>query len=290
MNQLSVKPGGAIVYWTVSETNLDKLQAELEAIDLGSYCPGQPTKEAALHTALRHWCRERASESTAYATFARTEPLTNGFEVVLVERGNEQNVLAMLCAVGLSEAGEPEVVDGSLEEFELDTIRRDYYHHLATLSPAAVGSALAKLCTGRLRGLNLRPTGGFYWLNDSELETWAKVAAAVRSAGSGNRVYSLSQVIDGESIGAVKDALVREIGAESERIVAEVKKGDLGQAALKNRIATAVTLRRKVEKYESVIGEALTVLHEALGNAEQAAASGVAVEIGNALEGVLDGF
>ena len=114
-----------------------------------------------------------------------------------------------------------------------------------------------------------------YWVPGPKLDEWARAAAAVEQAADGrpSAVYVLRHRLDADAVRAVRDAVVAEVQAEATRIRAEVESGELGGRALETRRRQVVELRHKVNLYEDILSVALTGLHDAVDEADQAAAT-----------------
>jgi hypothetical protein len=94
----------------------------------------------------------------------------------------------------------------------------------------------------------------------------------------GSEVYYVKTVLDEAGCRAVRDAIIREITQEAATLGTEIAGGNLGDEALARRKSLAGSLHDRVRRYEGILGEALTVLHDIVTVAEQAAASAVAVQ------------
>jgi hypothetical protein len=125
-----------------------------------------------------------------------------------------------------------------------------------------------------LGGTRLRPSGAVYWIPGPKLDEWARAAEAVEQSADGrpSAVYLLRHRLDADAVRAVRDAVVTEVQAEANRIQTEVNSGELGGRALETRKRQAGELRDKVCLYEDILSIALSGLHQAIDEADQAAA------------------
>ena len=76
--------------------------------------------------------------------------------------------------------------------------------------------------------------------------------------------YVISHDLDADSVVAVRDAIVHEVVTEGKRLMDEILTGDLGERAVKTRKAEAAELKRKVVRYEEILGVGLSDLKRAL--------------------------
>jgi hypothetical protein len=137
-----------------------------------------------------------------------------------------------------------------------------------------------------LGATRLRPGGALYWLPQDRIEQWQKVVEVIEQAGvdARNRIYLLRNKMDADSVRAVRDAIVAEIGREATRIEEEVRSGELGEKALEARRDQAIDLRAKIEKYENILGVGLNQLTEIVNHADQTAcAAALTLSVAGAL-------
>jgi hypothetical protein len=125
--------------------------------------------------------------------------------------------------------------------------------------------------------LNPEPRhGGVYWLNDSELADWTRIAGVFETASrpgqTSTTVYSLRVVADEEMVRAVGDSLTAEVEAAIAQMEAELALGNLQERACLTRLKQAGRLNEKVQRYEQAFDSPLTKLREACQRAASAAA------------------
>jgi hypothetical protein len=258
---------GSVTFWSLADnTNLDTLKAGLAAIPhparydgWASYAPAPRSDNACLKDAL----------SRLYGRKCLVRPLAkrDGF-ALLKEVPHRDNVeMVNQCSVTVNGAGAIEVLrgwcDGALLRDAMEEERK-------LVKPAQVTASLVAVLLKDLGAVTLRPSGGIYWVPDASLATWHQVSKAVEGAAATGKsaVYRITHQFDGDSIRAVRDALLDEVLREADRIEREVDQGELGERALKSRANEAQLLGRKVAEYEAILNERLPLAAELTRKAE----------------------
>lgn len=185
------------------------------------------------------------------------------FGVVEEERGEDANNYQQVLMAKLS--GNT-LRFAPFDQTQADKIAACFNEMLGRVPGAAVGSALVSLVKAN-NGTTIRQTGGLYWLPHSRHAMWKAVAGAVEKAAAHgeSRVYLATMEVNADSIRVVRDAIKTEVVKESERLLAEAVKGELGKKALEARLMYIQSLEAKVQEYEGIVGESLDDLRVALG-------------------------
>jgi hypothetical protein len=264
MVESSIRIGGAVVFWTISEwTARITLRDGLDAAGFGKYAPEQRPPAGALKDALEQ-------VFGGPATLIRPLKTRDGFTVVTEERGENGNAYHN-SLVARMDARTFQITFTPLDS-RASAIVDAFNEHLGLLRAAQVSAALVSIldATGATR---LRPGGALYWLPAYRLNEWRDVVRAVEASGVGRPhcVYTLRHPMDADAVRAVRDAIVAEVSTEAARIDREIIAGGLGERALESRRAQAEELRRKIAEYEELLGGGLEALHVAVDRAEQAA-------------------
>lgn len=259
----NMKVGGLLTFWTTGEySNLAIMQDSLAGLGLSAYAPQARTPAAALRDALQEVFTGRDHKVEALEE-------RDAFEVIKITRGKLANVYDNLLTAKI-ETGTIKLVPYN---DHAERIGEEYNRHLGKVRGPAVTESLVKILK-HLGGTPLRPKGGVYWLCDTKADLWAKVAAvAERSASLAarpNNVYLIRHEMDSDAMRAVRDAIVTEITAETERLHAEAINAELGEKATQNRKERAKSLRTKIKEYEEILGCELNSLTEAVEKAEEA--------------------
>lgn len=98
MQHLNRNATGAVVYWTCGPTDRDKLKENLDAICLQGTVPAERTDAAALKMAVTEYqagttkgkARKKDKDRDTIIQ-PHSDHKRNGFEVVVVDRGENQN-------------------------------------------------------------------------------------------------------------------------------------------------------------------------------------------------------
>jgi hypothetical protein len=142
------------------------------------------------------------------------------------------------------------------------------------LRGAAVTDVLTSTVNA-LAGTTLRPSGGVYWLRESQLATFAGIARACELASLDGKtaVYRVNHALDADALRAVHDAIVAEVERDANEIhrIATAEKTP-GMGALLSVRGAASQLRDKLAEYERILGTQLPALADHIAAADTAAA------------------
>lgn len=273
MTPTHIKTSGFIAFWTsASWSDPYRLKTGFESIDLKGFEPTPMKPAQALREALMDHFR-------AKTIMVRPLKSEGGFIAIDEKRGDSNNDYKKLFSVHVQgEEGERLSFDPLPEDAQ--EIAGKYSQRLNSIPGHSVGSALVKIVAS-MRGTAIRKTGGVYWINGSHAAKWSGVQRVVEASATHgeSRIYMATMKVDAESIRVVKDAIQREILQESQSILDEMLKGDVGERAMKTRLEYLDELQAKVAEYESVVGESLKHLAEALDNAKTASGLGAFQEM-----------
>ena len=259
--------GGGVVFWTLAEhSDHDKLLSGLTPLGFGDYVPEPRHPAAVLRSAL---------EEALGGGRVLVRPLADrdGFTVVKEERGRDRNAYLTDLVARVTPADPPGLDFEPLDD-RAALVTQAYGRHAGRVPGVQLSAAMVRVVES-LGGTRLRPNGSVYWVPPTKLDEWARVADAVERAADGrpSAVYVLRHRMDADAVRAVQDAVVTEIQAEAKRIRSEVDTGELGGRALETRRKQVIDLRDKVNLYEDILSVALTGLHDAVDEADQAAAT-----------------
>lgn len=261
----NLKVGGGVIFWTLAQwSNRDSLLGGLTAIGLNKLCPPVRSIPHCLRSAL----------GQVFKRAHLIQPLKGGGlevrEVIHLDDDTNEHQLRLTAKID----GDERI---SLRPYDADwaeAIQESYRQARGMVSADAVSDALTKHID-TLGGTRLRPMGGIYWLREGALVPWQQVTSAVEQSAARGRssCYLLRHEMDHDAIRAVRDAIVMEVTASAQDLHDQVVSGTLGERALHHREEEAQALREKIKLYESILGEGLSSLHDAVDNAEQAAAA-----------------
>lgn len=269
MSTTYAKASGFFCFWTsASWSNPANLKAGFESIGLSGYEPMPMKPSPALREALCDHFRGKN-------VMVRPLKEDGGFILIDETRGESNNDYKKLFSVKLANEEGTRLAFDPAPPDEYQDIVNLYAKRLNSVPGHAVGSALVKIVAS-MRGTAIRKTGGMYWVNGKHADKWAGVQRVVEGAASegDSRVYKVAFSLDADSIRAVKDAIQREILQESQSILDEMLKGDIGKRAMTARLEYLDELQAKVAEYESVVGESLKHLADALNNTKTASGLG----------------
>lgn len=151
--------------------------------------------------------------------------------------------------------GAPEDALESALPDRLATLRSTFDRCRAALAPEDVSSWVL-LVLDKLSAITLRPLGGVYFVPRHSADGWASVASALEEV-SCHRVFSLPAMRSDEAVEAILDALQRETEAAVRAVEGELVEEDLGERALRRRVAEMTARAEKLESYAGLLGRNL---------------------------------
>jgi hypothetical protein len=262
MVQILKSYDGALVFWTLSEqSNRDRLKAGLDALGFGEHVPEPRANVTVLKDALIEVFGNRNY-------IIRPLSARQGFTVKTEAKGNDDNEYETYLTAKVANEHDAPIFTG--DQSRIHEITNLYFKMKGQLSSAQLGISLVAIMKA-IAGIRLRPTGGIYWIEGKNVETWEKVVTIAEGASDGGvtKGYVIKHSFDPQSISAVKDALVYEVTTEARKISEEILSGEVGNRAIKARKEEALALRAKVVEYENILGVALDSLKKNLDDIEQ---------------------
>lgn len=128
--------------------------------------------------------------------------------------------------------------------------------------PSDITGWLVKLAYAH-GAVTLRDSGGVYFIPKTAMDFWHRAATVIESVTNNqHRVFRIPAMRNNEAMAAIIDAITTEAEALVAAVEAEMMAtGDdaLGKRALKTRQAQAEEMLRKVEQYEKLVDQQLTV-------------------------------
>jgi len=271
----AISASGAVVYWQLHDTDRAAINARLADLGFERYMVAPRTDSAALKAAIRMTIAGNRGRKFDKIILELENSALDGYEVRNVKRGAEENEVSHDFSVKINTGGFVEITRG---EFPSGVSGLQMlYERARRVAPAnSVAKSLISIIENDLEGVVLRAHGGVYWVPEHHRATLDKLAAAVEAASqtpvdgrlNASTVYRVSTLIDEGTVRAVKDAIVAEVTAAAEAMRTELAANELGESALTRRKAAAGTLHTRVSRYEEILGEALTALHETIAAAE----------------------
>lgn len=297
MNQFNISASGAVVYWQLHDTDRVALNLQLHGLGLEKYQVAPRSDAGALKAAIRGCFSGNRGRKYDKLILGLEDESIDGYEVRNVTRGAEENSITHDFSVTVRDS----IVAITKGSFHATDAIQKFYGDAKRVAPAnSVSVALIGIIENELEGVVLRAHGGVYWVPEHRLEQLQKVATAVETASlseaqrefdhRGNKVYRVRTAIDEGTIRAVKDAIVSEVNAAAAAMRSSIATNELGKRALERRETQAHGLHARVAKYEEILGEALTALHETVYAAEvEIRASRAQLEADTTFAGLFDG-
>lgn len=279
----ALKHKGAMTLWKCGVSDREKLYAALKGLGLQeNYMPAVRGDADCLKAAMKDYCGAMAVAAGDTSVKgpdklvqSLRKPKKNGFQVLDVERREDDNDYLKSFGCKVDEYGTITITRGYANEY---TLQRSYQEHKKVVTGSAVRTALAGIAQEHLGGVMI--DSGIFWIPEDQKAKWIEISKAIEATAIENdtKVRVLSYVMDDEGIDAVKDAIISEVFDAAEKLKQEIADGSMGKSALTTRQFIAASLHARVSKYEVILGEALTALHETVRVAEEAAASAIAMK------------
>ncbi len=249
MNDLiatDIDTGGAISYWTLSETPVTALEeAWLYAGLDPDLLPPTPSPTEALRIAMR--------SETRYQLLARSVSSTRW--VLKRENvdaaGTDLDWETVAAAEVHSDSGE--LVVHAAEPLA-SSVRAAYEHALTHHTATKLSGFVVRQCRAHA-AVGLRDTGGIYYVPPGYVDDWRDFAAALSDANSRSHVFLIPAMRGDDAVRAVTSALEADITGHVTKMRDEAAKG-LAVATLTRRLRACETLRAKVAAYRGLLGSA----------------------------------
>ena len=273
--------GGAVVFWRLAKsTNRAQVDEGLGRLCLEQFTPEARSPLACLRAVLPDVYPAEKGHKQA------VRPIKNGvgkgFAVVEEDPENAHAGDAwgtVRATAILQEDGAVRLDPPSWEHEE--ALKAGMAGAAEWLTAASVGSALVKLVEW-CDGVNLRPSGGVYWVRDDRLPEWERISEVFERASAQkdakgtdqppNAVYVMRVVADAQMVRAVGDALTAEVEQELAAIEADIADCELKESACLTRLRKTGLLEAKVKRYETAFDAPLTRLREAVSRTSVAVA------------------
>lgn len=248
-----VAEAGAVVYWSLS--GCPPLGAVREALAAAGVpedeLPGPPSPAVALH---------QATCETFKGHLVR--PLPQGGLAVVAERATEDGSLehrvlwhAFLHeGAAMLERRQQQPWEESAQAG--DRLSAAYSGAFDSCPAAHLGDWLVRR-VGRLTGVPLRQRGSVYFLPPDGAREYRRLRAALLTLGTAHgasyQLNAIPALRGSEAVAAVLNAVIAEAEAEAARLAADLEPGNLGEKALKNRVARCEAVEEKVASYEKLL-------------------------------------
>lgn len=268
MKESNLDISGAVTCWRTVPSDRGVLEGGLMAIGMAGLSPKQRTPKAVLHSALR-------------ARFANSRRLVRplkaraAFTVVNERRGLASNSYDEQRCVSVDDGGSIDVSPWDSEVYR--EVLAAYRDEEKSVPGEAVTGILVKALRD-LNGIPLKPTGGVYWIPESRLPQWSRLVAVVEAAGLNgeqNAVYVMRTARDADAIRAIRDGIVADLESEIAQIKADIDDPAAGEQMLQARVAYAMSLKRRADEYENILGTGLDAMQAKIAEVTKAASTGI---------------
>lgn len=243
-----VNTAGAITYWRLSGDVATVTLAEAWE-DAGldpKLLPGLPGAETALRRAMHQYS----------GPHRLVRPL-RGEGFALVAEETPEDDLKYAVDFKAKVAGETVTVEPSEHPYA-DSLQQSFDHNRATLTTEDISVWLTKMVK-RVGAVQLRDTGGMYFVPRQSIDTWRAVHRALKAA-SAHTVYEIPALRSEEAVEAILDAVQAEAEKEARALEAELEKGLLTARGLKGRASKTEQMLSKIQGYEGLLGQSMDAL------------------------------
>lgn len=143
-------------------------------------------------------------------------------------------------------------------------IKSAYKRHLfSQLSTNDISGWVSRKLLPKVDSLSLRSSGGFYFIPRDGLPAYRKMVTALQAC-SNHSFYSVPGMKSEDAVESILGSLREEAETLARGMWDDIGSGKLGGRALEARATTAAEMQSKVERYEKLLGVAMTDLSESL--------------------------
>jgi hypothetical protein len=262
MHDKTFDVSGAITFWSLQPTSLQAVTDLFGRMGFADCVPNPRTDISALEHSIKE----------VYGTKNRTvvsrkQPKRHGVELVDIERNPDRNHYTTNFGAKVV-SGRVKADYGYADEYKLTEA---YLKQKAKLTSAALGQALVKVLAKLDAMMDLKPSGGVYYVPEHHLDAWRRLAEGVEQCQEGNVVSTVRAAMDEGTARAVRDALTRQVQEEATKLVEDVSKGTLRGDGVRRRAEQAQALIERVDLYSAILDDGLTGLKNVAALAKQTA-------------------
>lgn len=270
MQHRELKLNGVIGYWSLTDgTPLDVVHDGLKPAGLSHCVPVEMTDKPSLRRAL----------ATVYPGRRQLiRPLEGKAGFAVIHESTDDNgdmvheqQMQVLIIYPSHMGGEAYLVFRPGDHFLIQRVREEFALEKGKVPAAQMGQILVR-CVESLKGVSLRPSGGFYWLAEEDVPKWEQVCDVIEGANSGNKMYLLRTTTEPETVDAVCDAVITQVQAKLDALAESIESGDLGKRALKSRETMAQELDEYLQRYEGIFQKSFKELRDRADEVEATAA------------------
>ena len=261
MIKKEIKYNGITVFWSlVDGTNRLLLGQGLEDLGCAHLIPEPRNDSQALGRAIR-------TQFPSKRTLIRPLQGMTGYAVVHENPNGQEMEYEEEVRFGFIN---DELFSNPLDHPLRETIRQSYLVEKNLVTAAKLGGILVNACR-ELKGIPLRPRGGFYWIPEANKARWEQIVGVVEKSNIANTTYCMKTTTDKTTLDAVCDSLVAQVENKLSQLETDLEDGELGKRGLRTREKEAQELDDLVGTYEGILGKTLTSLRERAEEVESAA-------------------
>ena len=253
---------GAITFWSLQPTSLEAIRRLFDSLGFADCVPNPRTDISALEHSIKE---VYGTKNKAVVT--RKQPKRHGVELVDIERNPDRNHYTTNFGAKVV-SGRVKADYGFADEYKLTEA---YLKQKAKLTSAALGQALVKVLAKLDAMMDLKPSGGVYYVPEHQLDRWWRLKEGVKQCQEGNAITVMRVAMDEDTARAVRDALTRQVQDEATKLVDDVSKGTLNADGIRRRAEQAQTLIERVDLYSAILNDGLTGLKNVATLAKQTA-------------------
>lgn len=261
-NTVAFTGAGALTGWTLKDLPQGAVQEIFRQHGAGKMIPQGRTLADCLRAAL-----DTMFPGKTHVVKPHMDPAANGFEVMLVARGDVANQYPFVCSVKPQGEEALTIWDQDFENYSHDLgeqLLSEYQREQTIFTGAQVGTALVKAALTVFAGVRTRDKGGLYWIPEHRLTAWSAMSDSLCSLNIDNRVDIFTLQPDERTMQAVRQHIAGwvadEVALINEQLNSDHKRT---QEARRNRVAA---IRQRIASY----GDMLADMRESL---DQLAAS-----------------
>lgn len=250
-NNVAFTGAGALTGWTLKDLPQGRVQEIFRQHGAGKFIPQGRTLADCLRAAL-----DSLFPGKTHVVKPHKDPAHNGFEVMLVNRGDEANQYPFVCSVKPYNSFLLTVWDENPQNFTADlsdALREEYEREQAIFTGAQVGTALVKAAMHTFSGVRTRDKGGLYWIPDHRLDDWTAFSNDLCSLHPDNRVDIFTLQANERTMLAVRQHIAGwvsdEVAAINEQLTGDSKR------TLEARRSRVAAIRARIDAYGGVLAE-----------------------------------
>lgn len=265
-NNVAFTGAGALTGWTLKDLPQGAVQAIFRQHGAGKHIPQGRTLADCLRAAL-----DTMFPGKTHVVKPHKDPATNGFEVMLVDRGDTANQYPFVCSVKPQGEEALTIWDQDFANYSHDLgeqILSEYQREQTIFTGAQIGTALVKAATTVFAGVRTRDKGGLYWIPEHKLNDWTSLSDSLCSLSVDNRVDIFTLQPDERTLQAIRQHVAvwvsDEVAQINEQLTSEHKR------SLDARRARVAAIRQRIASYGDLLADMRQNLDQLAASADVA--------------------